>query len=230
MKLLLPLVLLSACSLQAQLGGKSTGPSSSSSSSSSSSGQVTIPEVRFMARADALAALKKAGVTGTIDEKQQLCGSVVDGRIVEKGQVCQQFPPAGRVQGGRLPVSIVVQPEDPRHGHIGELIEWHLMPDVTGMAPDRAMVALKAAGFTRMDRITEQRVNECAPNVVCRTYPEKLHRAGQNDGKIVYVGIDPNAEPKKQPVTDTPENGGDADKDANGEAEKKPEDDPKDFF
>lgn len=230
MRLLLALLLsLSACSLQAQLSGKSTSPSSSSSSR-----QVTIPDVRFMSRDDAITALEKAGVTGSINEKGELCGSVIDGRIVEKGQVCKQFPPPGRKQSGKFAIDIVVQFEDPRHGHIGEPIEWHLMPDVAGMSLPKAMAAMKAAGVTRMDRITEHRVDECKPNVVCRTYPEKLHRAGQNGGKIIYVGIDPNAKPKTPAVADkpedTPKDEGDADSDQNGEGKKKPEDEPTDFF
>lgn len=49
----------------------------------------------------------------TPTEDRSLCGRVVDGRVTELGQVCHQFPPAGRVQGARLPISIRVAAREP---------------------------------------------------------------------------------------------------------------------
>lgn len=153
-------------------------------------GDLVMPDLRFMPIDKAEAALKTAGFQGTVTREDSLCGSVVDGRIVELGQVCAQFPPAGRRQGPKLPVSLRAQTEDPRHGNLGKVNEWHLMPKVVGMTLAEARAALKQAGFTDEETINEQTVSEagCQAGRVCRSYPDGLERAGQHSGKTLFVG------------------------------------------
>lgn len=170
------------------------GVSSSSSSDSGASGQVTIPNVFKMKKEQAIAELRRAGVRGDIDEDTSLCGSVVDGHVVEQGEVCYQHPPGGRGQGSRIVVSIRVQTENPWHGNVGTHNEWRLMPKVIGMTIDQARAEMLRVGFQRDDRVQLVIADEveCKPNIVCRQYPDPLDRAGINDGKIVCVGRDPN--------------------------------------
>lgn len=166
---------------------------SSSSSSGGEVGQVTIPNVFKMKKEQAIAELRRAGVQGDIVEDGSLCGSIVDGRVVELGEVCYQHPPGGRVQGSRLVVSIRVQTEDPWHGNVGTHNEWRLMPRLVGLTVDQARAEMIRVGFRRDDRVQLVIADEaeCKPNIVCRQYPDPLDRAGINDGKIVYVGRDP---------------------------------------
>ena len=190
-----------ACALLLCLLGACAGliPRASSTSSSDdrasgadTSGQVTIPDVFKLPRAQAIAALRKAGVQGDINEDGNLCGSTVNGRIVETGEVCQQQPVAGRVQGARLVVTLTIQTEDPRHGDIGRITEWRLMPNLVGKTFDQALAAMRSAGFTDDSQLQQTWADEtsCKPNVVCRQYPEPMKRAGLHDGKAVYLGAD----------------------------------------
>lgn len=179
-------------------------------------GQVTIPNVFKLPKEQAIAALRAAGVEGTISDDNSLCGSLVDGRLIERGEVCYQHPPPGRVQGARLPVSLRVQTEDPRHGNVGKITEWRLMPNLVGMSFEQALATMRRAGFEHDDRLQHVWADEttCKPLVVCRQYPDPMVRAGVNDDKVVYVGQDRSAKPAVttteparptiKPETDTP--------------------------
>jgi len=193
--------LLGACASLSTLSASSSS-SDGRASGADTSGQVTIPDVFKLPRAQAIAALRKAGVQGDIDEETGLCGSLVNGRIVELGEVCQQQPVGGRVQGARLVVSITVQTEDPRRGDIGKITEWRLMPDLAGKTFDQALATMRSAGFTDDAQLQQTWADEtsCKPNVVCRQYPNAMARAGLHDGKVVYLGAD--RDPK--PVVSTP--------------------------
>lgn len=184
----------------------STSTSDGRVSGADTNGQVTIPDVFKLPRAQAIAALRKAGVQGDIDEDSNLCGSAVNGRIVETGEVCQQQPPAGRVQGARLVVTLTVQTEDPRHGDVGRVTEWRLMPDLTGKTFEQALATMRSAGFADDDQLQQTWADEtsCKPNVVCRQYPEPNVRAGLHDGKVVYLGADRDARPAVTSVAPTP--------------------------
>jgi predicted RNA binding protein YcfA (HicA-like mRNA interferase family) len=204
--LLSTLTFLAACSMTSSLKtsglGGSTSTSSGGGSGTSSSAQFTMPDLFRMKKDDAIKALQRAGFQGNITWDDQLCGSVVEGQIVERGEVCRQSPVAGREQPARLPVRLLVQPEDPRHGKVGQFMEWHLMPDVVGMHVDKALAAMKAAGFkserTRVDRREEP---GCKPNLVCRTYPNGMERSGQGSDRVLIVGADPAAQPPRTPPT-----------------------------
>ena len=50
--------------------------------------QATIPDVFKLRKADAIAAMRRAGVQADISEESSLCGSIVNGKIVETGEVC----------------------------------------------------------------------------------------------------------------------------------------------
>lgn len=84
-------------------------------SSAGTGDQITMPNLFGLPKEQAISALRRAGYQGDVTEDSSLCGSVVDGRVIDFGQVCYQFPPAGRVQGARLPISIRVQRENPWH-------------------------------------------------------------------------------------------------------------------
>jgi len=169
---------------------RSFSTSSPGGSSSDDLGHVTIPNVFKLKKADAVAALRRAGVQGDIEDDSSLCGSTFDGKIVELGEVCYQQPAAGQVQGARLVVSLRVQTEDPRHGDIGKNTEWRLMPSVTGKPYEQALAEMHHAGFENDDRIRRFMVDDasCKPGIVCRQYPDAMERAGLNDDKILYVG------------------------------------------
>ena len=173
----------------------STAGFSTSSPTATAAGNVTIPNVIKLKKDDAVAALRRAGLQGDIDFDDSLCGSTVDGKIIELGEVCYQHPAAGQRQGARLVVSLRGQTEDPRHGEIGRNNEWRLMPNVVGMTYDEAVAAMRRAGFERTERIQSTISDDagCKPNLVCRQYPDALMRAGLDDGKILYVGAAPAA-------------------------------------
>jgi hypothetical protein len=188
-------------------GTTSMPPSGNSSvSGPAANGTITIPSVFGMTREQAIAALRRAGYQGTASDDSSLCDSVVAGRVIEIGQVCYQHPPAGRVQGARLPISLRVQTENPWHGNAGKPTEWRLMPDLIGKSIDQARAEMKRVGFSREDSVQLQWVDEpgCKPLIVCRTYPDPMQRAGLSSGKIVFAGRDPNAAVAK-PAESPPE-------------------------
>ena len=168
-------------------------------------GNITIPNVFGMSKEQAIAELRRAGFQGDVTDDSSLCGSLIDGRVIELGIVCYQHPPAGRVQGARLPISIRVQSENPWHGNVGKLNEWRLMPDLVGMSVEQARAEMKRVGFDRDDRVFLSWVDEpsCKPLTVCRTHPEALQRVGVSSTKVVVAGRDPTAKPKDEaPVSD----------------------------
>ncbi|HSN29824.1 MAG TPA: PASTA domain-containing protein [Kofleriaceae bacterium] len=172
-----------------------TAAFSTSSPTAASDGTVTLPNVFKLKKADAIAALRKAGVEGDINQDDSLCGSAIDGQIIELGEVCYQAPAAGQRQGSRLVVSLRVQTEDPRQGDIGKITEWRLMPNMIGMTYDQAVAAMQRAGFTHVERIktTDSDDATCKPRVVCKQYPDVLTRSGLNDDKLLYLGAEPAA-------------------------------------
>jgi hypothetical protein len=190
---LLP-ALATACSLStsglAGSGGSTTGPDGAASN-----GQFTVPDVFGMSKDAAIAELRKAGHTGDVSEDRSTCGSVVDGRIIEIGEVCNQSPGAGNVTSARLSITLRVQKADPRHGNVGTSTEWHLMPDIVGMPLEKARAVMRSFGFTEDDRILLGFVEEagCAPLTVCRTIPAALSRSSLGSDKAVFVGADPDA-------------------------------------
>ena len=177
-------------------------------------GNVIVPSVFRMKREAALAALQDAGVQGSIADDTSLCGSVVDGQIIELGEVCYQHPVAGIEQPSSLPMTIRVQTEDPRHGRVGEHMEWHLMPALVGMPVAKAQQAMRDAGFTdEHTRITMIDEAGCKPLHVCRTTPEPLLREGQTSDRVLFVGADPTAKKATPPnLGDTPGEDGPGDK------------------
>ena len=224
------LMVLCSCSLKAGLNGV-TGSSGTSGAQAASNGKLTMPDIMFVPEAKARAALKAAGHTGSVMIGQGACGSVREDRIVEMGVICQQSPVAGRVQSVRLPVSILVQTQDPRHGRVGKHGEWHLMPAVVGMPLEKAMTTLAAAGLTNTETIGVRRVTVagCKPNYVCSTYPEAKNRSGQGSTKFLSVGADPNATPKV--VETKPENDENSEKeDSKDDEAKEKEEKAEDFF
>lgn len=175
-------------------------------STADTAGQLTVPNLFGLSKEQAIAALRRAGYQGDPTEDSSVCGSVVDGRVVELGQVCYQHPPAGRVQGARLPLSIRVQRESPWHGNAGKANEWRLMPTLVGLSVVQAQARLKQIGFPREDLVRVVWVDEpgCQPLTVCRTQPTPLERAGVNSEQVVFAGRDPDAKASSSNVTDRP--------------------------
>ncbi len=164
-------------------------------------GNVRIPNMFRMQKDAALAALKRAGFQGSVSDDSSLCGSVVEGQIIELGEVCYHHPVAGAEQPARLPLTLRVQTEDPRHGRIGDHLEWHLMPDVIGMPLARAKQAMKDAGFTEeRTRISVRDDGGCKPLHVCQTFPEVLTRSGINSDRVLIVQADPSTTKKPEPA------------------------------
>lgn len=62
---------------------------------------------------------------------------------------------------------------NPRHGNIGKVTEWRLMPKLRGLRLEAARAEMKRAGFTVDDNITLDYSDDpaCGQNVVCVTYP-----------------------------------------------------------
>lgn len=185
------------------VGSIGSGPGTNSAGTA---GQITVPNLFGLPREQSIAALRRAGYQGDPTEDSSLCGSVVDGRVMELGQVCYQFPPAGRVQGPRLPISIRVQRESPWHGNAGKATEWRLMPTLVGMSVEQARARLKQAGFPREDLVRVLWVDEsgCRPLTVCHTQPAPLERAGVNSEQVVFAGRDPEANASSPDVAGPP--------------------------
>lgn len=191
------LIPFAACVGMTPLPSTSSSSSAQRASGADMSGQITMPDVFKLPRDQATAALRRAGVEGEIHEEASLCGTIVNGRIVETGEVCEQQPAAGRQQGARLSVTVRFQTEDPRHGNAGKPTEWRLMPNLVGLTFEQALVAMRRAGYVEDERLQQVWADEtsCKPSLVCRQYPEANARAGLQDGKAVYMGPDRNAKP-----------------------------------
>ncbi|MCW5808166.1 MAG: PASTA domain-containing protein [Deltaproteobacteria bacterium] len=155
---------------------------------------VAMPDLTLMTRADAEEALRRAGFTYPPEiDRSSICGSTLDDRdrtIVELGRVCYQHPVPGAETRTSLPVRIRVQTEDPRRGELGGGRSWFLMPDLSGLDVASARAQIRALGFTGKE-VEVSYVDDCAPDVVCRTYPEPKTRTDNTSDKVFYVGRPP---------------------------------------
>ena len=159
-------------------------------------GRITVPDVFGLPRERAEALLRQAGYRGAIAYDDSQCqDSVIHGQVIEQGIICYQTPIAGRVQGPQLPITLVVQRENPWHGNEGKVTEWRLMPKIVGMKLDDARADMKRVGFSSEDNVDLELVDDpaCAPNVVCAVYPAEMSRAGVHSTKTIRAGRDPNA-------------------------------------
>lgn len=194
----LGLMLLASCTIAASPAPYSGGPGPSQpepvqpepARASGSRARITVPNLFRMQERDAIAALREAGFTGRLSYNQSACPSVVDGHIIETGQICYQHPPAGRLQGARLPISVTVQRDNPRHGAIGRNTEWRLLPDLVGMHIDQAKKTLREAGFPieAPTQFIRRQVPGCKPDHVCSMYPQGLKRSSLRSGRAIVVG------------------------------------------
>lgn len=159
-----------------------------------SGGRVTMPDVFGLTQQQAEARFHQAGVQGSISYDNSQCeDSVVHGRVMERGMVCYQSPSPGTVQGEHLPVTMVVQTEDPWHGNIGKVTEWRLMPKLVGLSVEAARAEMKHAGFTAEDNVTLEYSEgaSCRPDIVCAVYPSELSRVGVHSTKTIRAGRPP---------------------------------------
>lgn len=166
---------------------------------------VTVPDLFGMTKDEALAAMRGAGITGELEVgmNQGLCGSVVDGKVVELDRVCRQQPAAGQVTSSTLFVSVTLQTENPWRGDLGDGRHWYLLPNVIGLSLDQAYAKLRAAGFTTMDVFHIRSVDQasCKPNIVCEMYPDPMTRADNSSDKMLTVGaLEQQTDPGQPPV------------------------------
>jgi beta-lactam-binding protein with PASTA domain len=165
-------------------------PAPSSGPSADPSRNLRVPDVMFMTRAEAEAAIARSGFERPPSiENNSLCGSTVEKRIVETGRVCYQAPPRGREMGARIPITIRVQTENPYGGDLGGGRRWFLMPTLVGQHVDKARARVKELGFVSKEvQIAESDDPNCKPSIVCKTYPEALNRTDTTSDKVFYVG------------------------------------------
>lgn len=200
-------VLLAGCKLSAT--GSLLGPTPATTSgtpapgrpASSGSELVTMPDLFLMTRAEAEAAVARAGFERGVGlDTSSICGSAVDGKVIELGRVCSQSPAAGQKNSPRVPIRIRVQHESPWRGQLGGGRSWFLMPDLVGVPVEQAKQKLRSLGFVSKEvKIAYVDDRGCAPNTVCKTVPEGLSRADNTSDKLFYVGRPPAAADSKQP-------------------------------
>jgi beta-lactam-binding protein with PASTA domain len=167
---------------------------------------VAMPDLTLMSRAEAEAALRRAGFTHPPDlDRTSICGSTLDDRktIIELDRVCYQHPVPGAQTRTSLPVTIRVQTEDPRRGELGGGRAWFLMPDVIGLDVAAASARIRALGYTGKDVEIEYR-DDCKPDIVCRTHHEAWTRTPTTAVQVFYVGRDPAKQPPPPPATPPP--------------------------
>jgi beta-lactam-binding protein with PASTA domain len=146
-----------------------------------------VPDVFDMTQADAEAALVAAGFSGRITfDTQAVCGSVVNGKIIEIGKICHQSPAAGQTMSPKLSLSVRIQRQDPRRGDLGNGRFWFLMPDLTGMTADAGRAKLEELGFKKAIKIASDPA--CKAGVICRQNPAPLTRADSTSEKLFVVG------------------------------------------
>lgn len=155
-------------------------------------GLVTTPNVVLMTQAEAEAAFRSAGFDRppTIDNNS-LCGSTVDGQIVELGRVCAQMPAAGQENSRGVPITLRLQTENPHRGELRAGGFWFLMPNLVGAPLAQARAKLREVGFEKEPRLIYVDRPGCAPDVVCETNPEGLTRTGNTSDKLLYLGRPP---------------------------------------
>lgn len=172
---------------------------SGGSPSGEGGGNVTVPNVLLMSRADAEAALGRIGLQVDVTP-DRTCGSTIDynGKktVVELGHVCTQSPWAGQATSMRIKVYLKIQDENPWGGDLGGTRgRWFLMPDVRGMPIDKARAIVRDKGFVSKE-IQIAYTDDCAANIVCKSLPEELSRTDTTSDKLFYVGRPPEPSPE----------------------------------
>lgn len=145
-----------------------------------------------MTQAEAEAAFRSAGFDRppTIDNNA-LCGSTVDGQVVELGRVCAQAPAAGQDNARGVPITLRLQTENPYRGELRDGSFWFLMPNLVGAPVAQARAKLRELGFAKEPRVIYVDRAGCAPDVVCETNPDGLTRTGSTSDKLLYLGRPP---------------------------------------
>ncbi|HEU0035552.1 MAG TPA: PASTA domain-containing protein [Kofleriaceae bacterium] len=181
---------LSACQFSTSMGGGPHGPSTSTTPAPTSGPgrSVTMPNLFGMTRAEAEATLARLGFQKPLSiDDHSLCGSVVDGKIVELGRVCYQSPAPGQSTSTTLTSSVRIQTENPYGGTLPGGRTWFLMPNLVGQPVDAARAKLRELGYVTKD-VKIAYVDDCGPNLVCRTGPEPLTRTDTTSDKVFWVG------------------------------------------
>jgi hypothetical protein len=140
--------------------------------------------------------------------------------VIEKGQICQQEPPANSlISNPKTKVAVIVQQEDPWHGHYkGDPTnpenQWHRMPKAIGMNVEDAKAAIKKAGFTieKLTAVVSTEDPACAVGLVCRQYPAPLHTHRETAKRSLIVGAEPAAITSPSPIDKGEKATGGADK------------------
>lgn len=170
MKRSLFILVLSACSM---LPGKDGG-----SVRADDNGNVTMPDLRKMTREDAEAALRKAGITGSINlEENYTCD---DPEVIEQ-RVCFTKPKAGDKMSPRIPVILYLRQKGTAN---------YAMPDLKGKTEAEAreiLANLKQIPQRLTVETMEVIMPDCEAKKVCRQDPKPGTMTDENDYKTLRL-------------------------------------------
>jgi beta-lactam-binding protein with PASTA domain len=150
-----------SCAVPQQLGLNLGG--SGGSSGNNRSVQMTMIDVTGMTPTEAEAALRAAGVRGSIDVKDNIS---CDNPKVEELHVCYTAPAAGQATSSTIPVTLNLRYKETKSFD---------MPDFVGKTVDEARRTLIAMGQSPERFIVEEMVGapaDCEPNRICKQSPE----------------------------------------------------------
>ncbi|HTJ47418.1 MAG TPA: PASTA domain-containing protein [Kofleriaceae bacterium] len=202
MKLFIAMALFAA---SCKLGGVASfhGPSistgnaaSSGSSSGGATGEspiVTIPDLHGLSHDDAIAAMRKAGITAELAEEFGPCSE----QDLPHGRVCNQTPGPGQQSRSDLQISVWIQSDSPESTTPGVDGARYEMPDVIGMTEAQAKAKLAAAGFSDKDKFDVAYAWDCKQvDVICRSDPAPGETTTTRYNKVLYMGT-----PKDRPTS-----------------------------
>jgi beta-lactam-binding protein with PASTA domain len=190
MKHLLWIAALGVAGCQVATSGLKIGSPTSSDPTSPTGGGgeskvVTIPDLTGMSKDDAVAAIRKAGVTRDLDVNEGPCAD----ESMAHGHVCLQSPGGGQQQMNDLMVSVTLQSMSPDSSTPGVPGAHYKMPDVVGMTSADARKKLAAAGFSAADNVEVIPDEECPRGgIICSTDPDPGKDTTTEYNKALYVG------------------------------------------
>jgi beta-lactam-binding protein with PASTA domain len=150
-----------SCTVTRQVGLHLPGDGSGSSGSSGSQ-KITMIDVSGKSPAEAEAALRAAGITGSMDVRDNY---VCDVPGIEELHVCYTSPRAGQASSTTLPVTLYLRHKETRS---------FAMPDLRGKTVDEAKQILIGMGQPADRFIVEEArgAGDCQPSRICRQSPE----------------------------------------------------------
>ena len=147
--------------------------------------KVVVPDLTGMTRAQAKAALAKAGL-GDLNETDGGAEAHSGGEVAfedcmngtHDGTICLQYPAAGEREGRGDDISVKVGQA------AAEPV--HAMPDLAGMPLDKAQAAFAKAGFT--SPLFDNSSQKCAKGIVCSQSWPAGKKVRASTTVMVWVG------------------------------------------